>query len=194
MAGKKSSTATSAPVAPEVSTKAKTMKKEVTVVTDDVVNTTSVDETTTVVESEPDRYDVVLEELTNIVNKTKELINVVKTLKKENAKSQKQASKRSRKSAGDGTKRPASGITKPTKLSDALCDFLAIPRGSQMARTDVTKMINTYIRTNNLQDQTDRRTINPDGKLTAILSPIPAGKKLSFFNMQSFIKHQFVKA
>ena len=153
-----------------------------------------VDETAEVPVAEPDRYDFVLDELLNFVNKAKELVNIVKTLKKENAKSQKQAGKRQRKSAGDGTKRPASGITKPTKLSDELCEFLVLPQGTSMARTDVTKMINTYIRTNNLQDEKDRRTIIPDDKLSGILSTIPAGKKLSFFNMQSFIKHQFIKA
>lgn len=149
---------------------------------------------TTVVESEPDRYDIVLDKLQSFVNDAKELMAVVKTLKKDNAKALKASGRRQRKAPADGSKRPASGITKPTKLSEELCDFLGVPRGSTLARTEVTKIINTYIKTNKLQDESDRRTIHPDAKLKKILLPIPDGKKLSFFNMQSFIKHQFVKA
>ena len=144
--------------------------------------------------SEVDKYDVVIDKLQSFLNDCKDMIIVVKALKKENAKSQKQVGKRQRKTAVDGAKRPASGITKPTKLSDDLCDFLGVPKGTSLARTEVTKIINTYIKTNKLQDESDRRTIHPDAKLSKILLPIPDDKKLSFFNMQSFIKHQFIKA
>jgi len=143
--------------------------------------------------SDVDKYDSVIDKLQSFLNDCKELIVTVKNLKKENAKSQKQVGKRQRKTAVDGSKRPASGITKPTKLSDDLCDFLGVPKGTSLARTEVTKIINTYIKTNKLQDEQDRRTIHPDAKLSKILLPIPDDKKLSFFNMQSFIKHQFIK-
>ena len=186
MAPSKKSAAASTPSIDATTTTKEITAEPVTSVVDATVETT-------VVESEPDRYDLVIDELQNFVNKGKELINIVKTLKKENAKSLKQAGKK-RKTAVDGAKRPASGITKPTLLSDALCNFLSLPVGSSMARTNVTKSINTYIRENDLQDKEDRRTIIPDAKLNGILSDIPADKKLSFFNMQSFIKHQFVKA
>ncbi len=152
------------------------------------------DTVTTVVETEADKYDVVIDKLQTFVNEFKDLIAVVKVLKKENAKTQKLGNKRQRKVSTDSSKRPASGITKPTKLSDELCDFLGVAKGSSLARTEVTKIINTYIKNNKLQDETDRRTIHPDAKLKKILLPIPADKKLSFFNMQSYIKHQFIKA
>lgn len=148
----------------------------------------------TVVESEVDKYDVVVDKLSTMLNDIKEMISTVKTLKKEAAKAAKSGGKRQRKAPADGSKRPASGITKPTKLSDDLCDFLGVPKGSALARTEVTKIINTYIKTNKLQDENDKRTIHPDAKLKKILLPIPSDKKLSFFNMQSYIKHQFIKA
>lgn len=163
-------------------------KEEVVETTTPVVD----DSTTVVVESETDKYDVVIDKLQSFVNDAKELITIVKGLKKENAKSQKQSGKRQRKTA-DGAKRPASGITKPTRLSDDLCDFLGVPKGTSLARTEVTKIINTYIKTNKLQDEADKRIIHPDAKLKKILLPIPEDKNLSFFNMQSFLKPQFLK-
>jgi chromatin remodeling complex protein RSC6 len=190
MAPKKpSAAAATTPVAPPAPTKSVSKEPEIVPVTD-VANTVVSSETV-------DRYDIVLDKLQSIVNDSKEMISVVKALKKENAKAVKASTRRQRGRvvAADGTtKRPASGITKPTKLSDDLCDFLGIDRGSSLARTEVTKIINNYIRANKLQDESDKRTIHPDNKLKGILLPIPEGKKLSFFNMQSFIKHQFIKA
>ena len=61
---------------------------------------------------------------------------------------QKQSSKRKRK-AGN---RAPSGFVKPTKISDELASFLGKDKGSEMARTDVTREINTYIRAHKLQD------------------------------------------
>lgn len=148
----------------------------------------------TVVESDIDKYDVVVEKLNEMLGDIKEMISTVKVLKKEAVKAAKSGNKRQRKAPIDGAKRPASGITKPTKLSDDLCEFLGVPKGSALARTEVTKIINTYIKSNKLQDENDKRTIHPDAKLIKILLPIPSDKKLSFFNMQSYIKHQFIKA
>lgn len=187
MAPKKSATtnASATPAAPAQPTKQVSKEPEIVPDANTVVSSDNID-----------RYDSVIDKLQSIVNDAKEMISVVKALKKENAKAVKAGTRRQRgRSAVDGTtKRPASGITKPTKLSDDLCDFLGIARGSSLARTEVTKIINNYIRANKLQDESDKRTIHPDSKLKKILLPIPEGKKLSFFNMQSFIKHQFIKA
>lgn len=152
-----------------------------------VVENTTVE----IIETEADKYDVVIEKLQNMIIDAKDMLATVKTLKKEYAKAK--SSGRKRRVANDGSKRPASGITKPTELSNELCDFLGLPHGTQKARTDVTKMINSYIKNNKLQDEKDRRTIIPDKKLQGILLPVPSDKKLSFFNMQSFIRQHFKK-
>lgn len=147
-----------------------------------------------VVEDVPvDKFELVLAILNKTLTETKEAIALVKTLQKEN-KSIKKVSKRSKKEKGDETKstRPASGFAKPTKLSDALCTFLGVPTGTEMSRTDVTRVLNQYIKTNSLQDTKDKRTIVPDEKLKSILDSTDG--KLTYFTLQKHIKHHFVKA
>lgn len=102
---------------------------------------------------------------------------------------QKQSSKR-KKRAGN---RAPSGFVKPTKISDELAKFLEKPIGSEMARTEVTRDINTYIRTNNLQDKENGRKIIPDSKLSTLLK-ISKGEELTYFNLQRYMSPHFSKA
>ena len=103
--------------------------------------------------------------------------------------SQKQSIKRKRKSGN----RAPSGFVKPTLISDELAKFLEKPSGSEMARTEVTRDINKYIRTNNLQDKENGRKINPDKKLAALLK-LKATDELTYFNLQRFMSPHFAKA
>ena len=69
---------------------------------------------------------------------------------------QKANQKRKRKT---GNRQP-SGFVKPTLISDELATFLGKPSGSEMARTEVTREINAYIRSHKLQDSENGRKIN----------------------------------
>lgn len=102
---------------------------------------------------------------------------------------QKQSSKRKRK-AGN---RAPSGFVKPTRISDELAKFLEKPSGSEMARTEVTRDINKYIRTNQLQDKENGRKINPDAKLAALLK-LKKTDELTYFNLQRYMSPHFSKA
>lgn len=102
---------------------------------------------------------------------------------------QKQSSKRKRK-AGN---RAPSGFVKPTRISDELAKFLEKPSGSEMARTEVTRDINKYIRTHNLQDKENGRKINPDSKLATLLK-LKKTDELTYFNLQRFMSPHFAKA
>jgi upstream activation factor subunit UAF30 len=102
---------------------------------------------------------------------------------------QKQNSKRKRK-AGN---RAPSGFVKPTRISDELAKFLEKPAGTEMARTEVTRDINKYIRTNNLQDKENGRKINPDTKLAALLK-LKKNDELTYFNLQRYMSPHFAKA
>ena len=82
---------------------------------------------------------------------------------------------------------------KPTKISDELAKFLEKPVGSEMARTDVTREINTYIRAHKLQDKDNGRKINPDTKLATLLK-LKKTDELTYFNLQRYMSPHFYKS
>ena len=102
---------------------------------------------------------------------------------------QKSAAKKKRKS---GNRQP-SGFVKPTLISPALAAFLGKPEGTEMARTEVTREINGYIRAHKLQDKNNGRIIRPDAKLKGLLN-IGAGEELTYFNLQKYMSPHFAKA
>ena len=103
--------------------------------------------------------------------------------------SQKASQKRKRKT---GNRQP-SGFVKPTLISDQLAKFLGKAKGSELARTEVTREINAYIRANKLQDPTNGRKINPDSKLKTLLN-LTASDELTYFNLQKYMSPHFAKA
>ena len=99
---------------------------------------------------------------------------------------------KSKKRAKRGGNRSPSGFVKPTKISDELALFLAKPLGTEMARTEVTKEINHYIRANGLQDKDNGRKIIPDTKLSSLLK-IDKTQELTYFNLQRYMSPHFPK-
>ena len=114
-------------------------------------------------------------------------------LERQTARELKNAQKASQKNKRKVGNRAPSGFVKPTLISNELADFLGKPEGSEMARTDVTREINKYIRTNNLQDKENGRKINPDKKLTSLLK-LKKGDELTYFNLQRYMSPHFAKA
>jgi len=88
--------------------------------------------------------------------------------------------------------RAPSGFVKPTKITDELAEFLGKPVGVEMARTEVSKEINNYIKQHNLKDPENGRNINPDIKLKGLLK-LGKEDKLTYFNLQKYMKHHFLK-
>ena len=143
--------------------------------------------------------DVMAKQSTDFLTKLQQIGAMISTLKseyrvlekkwsKELKMAQKQSSKRKRK-AGN---RAPSGFVKPTGISDELAKFLEKPVGSEMARTEVTRDINKYIRTNGLQDKENGRKIIPDTKLAALLK-LSKTDELTYFNLQRYMSPHFAK-
>jgi len=116
-----------------------------------------------------------------------------RTLEKKWAREIKAALKLSSKRKRKAGNRAPSGFVKPTRISDELAKFLEKPAGTEMARTEVTRDVNKYIRTNNLQDKENGRKINPDSKLAALLK-LKKTDELTYFNLQKYMSHHFAKA
>ena len=130
-----------------------------------------------------------LNELSSMVTNVKnDLRKLEKHATRELKTSLKQNSKRKRK-AGN---RSPSGFVKPTLISSELAKFLGKEEGCEMARTEVTKELNSYIRANKLQDKQNGRKINADKKLSALLK-LNKNDELTYFNLQKYMSPHFAK-
>ena len=89
-------------------------------------------------------------------------------------------------------KKKPSGFAKPTKISNELCEFLEKPIGSEVARTEVTQYLISYIKENELQNNVNKQHITPDEKLQLLLDT-PKNEKITFFNIQSHMNKHFLK-
>jgi len=180
-----------APKAPKTpkAPKAETPKVEVVPV-QEVVAEEAVAEGETSLAEQSMEFIAKLQQLGVLISSLKaEYRTLEKKWSRELKSAQKQSSKRKRK-AGN---RAPSGFVKPTRISDELAKFLEKPAGSEMARTEVTRDINKYIRTHNLQDKENGRKINPDSKLAALLK-LKKTDELTYFNLQRFMSPHFAKA
>lgn len=105
---------------------------------------------------------------------------------------QKNSQKKKRSKAKSDITRSPSGFVKPTAISMELASFLGKTPGTEMARTEVTREINKYIREHNLQDKSNGRKINPDNKLRHLLK-LKTEDELTYFNLQRYMSPHFAK-
>jgi hypothetical protein len=137
-------------------------------------------------------YGTCLTDLSNMRHQMSLLITQVRALQKQAERDLKAVQKAGNKRKQRNASRAPSGFVKPTLISDQLAEFLSKPKGSLVARTEVTREINTYIRAHNLQDQANRRRIKPDVKLTKLLALTPTDE-LTYFNLQRYMSRHFQK-
>jgi chromatin remodeling complex protein RSC6 len=95
------------------------------------------------------------------------------------------------------TDRAPSGFAKPTKVTKELCEFMNRPEGTEIARTEVTKSLSQYIKTNNLQEkgENSKNRINPDAKLKSLLGiSNEETENLTYFTIQKYMNKHFIKS
>lgn len=116
----------------------------------------------------------------------------VNELKRQHARELRAANKANKRRKTNVNRAP-SGFVKPTLISNELAAFLGKPEGSVLARTEVTREVNAYIRTQKLQDKDNGRKILPDAKLLKLLK-LKKGEELTYFNLQKYMAAHFAKS
>ena len=117
-----------------------------------------------------------------------EVKRIEKTVKKELKQKQKKMKMNKKENKGKGQRLP-SGFAKPSTVTKELCDFMDKPEGTEIARTEVTKALFTYIKENNLIEQ--GKKIVPDEKLKRLLGIEDIGD-LTYFTIQKYMNKHFV--
>ena len=137
-----------------------------------------------------DQFEVIVDSLSHFriqVNTIqKKIIQLEKNVKKEMKVLKKVAAK----SKNKGNKKP-SGFANPTKVTKELCEFMNKQEGTQIARTEVTRALISYIKTNNLQNKANKKIILPDEKLKFLLG-ISQEQELTYFNLQKYMNKHFI--
>lgn len=136
-------------------------------------------------------FELIIKDLSNLKKNLNDIQNRIKTYEKNNAKEKRQLLKQVNKNKQKGNRRP-SGFAKPSKVTDELCEFMGKDKGSEIARTEVTKYLINYIKNNNLQYEGNHKIIIPDDNLKTLLS-IKDGTEVNYFNLQGLMNKHFVK-
>lgn len=139
----------------------------------------------------PSALEDVLSKVGSLATLLKETQTALRVLAKEYDRMKKLVEKTERKRAN--ARSNPNGFAKPSKITDELCDFLGVAKGTEMSRTDVTRKVNAYIKEHNLNKPENRRIILPDAKLRKILA-VKADEEVSYFSLQKYLSRCFVKA
>lgn len=140
-----------------------------------------------------EQFTTINDSLTLFKMQITNLQKVIKTVEKDVKKELKYI-KTEKKKETPKVKRAPSGFAKPTKVTKELCAFMNRPEGSEIARTEVTKALVNYIKTNNLIEQGDnsKNKIIPDETLKSLLG---IGEQelnqLTYFNIQKYMNKHF---
>jgi hypothetical protein len=81
------------------------------------------------------------------------------------------------------------GFNKPQDVSDKLRAFLKLGPDEKVSRSQVTKLINTYVTEKSLKAG---QVISLDATLKDLLNP-PEGTVITFLNIQKFINPHYIK-
>ena len=151
-----------------------------------LISTTDLEESNTEI-----LFNKLINQFQDIQLVMKTLHGNLKLLQKEVLKERKESKKKESKiKKKNDKKKSPSGFAKPTPISSDLSNFLGIPIGDQIARTDVTSKVIAYVKEHDLQNPEDKKQIVPDAKLNALLQ---AGDiKVTFFNLQTHLKKHFL--
>ena len=127
--------------------------------------------------------DSILSELTALRSEMKALAKIVRKV-------------RAHQEDPDGEKAKArsanNGFNRKQDVSPKLREFLSLPDGELISRSEVTKFITAYVTEQGLKHPDNGRVIIMDDKLTKLLEP-PADTQITFLNIQKFLSPHYIK-
>jgi hypothetical protein len=146
-------------------------------------------------------------EAVNVVSEFNSLVEQVNTLRStlstvfSSMKKLEKAIPRELKRAQKGRRRKASTeggadkpkkdtvFTKPTPISDALCTFLGVAKGTPLSRSEVTTRVCKYAKDHNLMN---KQVIKADAALRKLLA-LTEKDELKILNLQRYLKPHYIK-
>ena len=139
-----------------------------------------------------EQFNNIIETMTSLKSQISLIQTQTKVLEKSIKKQMTALKKEASKNKNKGNRKP-SGFAKPTKVTKELCEFMNKDEGSEIARTDVTCALISYIEQHNLQNGENKKVISPDEKLKSLLN-IKDDEVLTYFNLQKFMNKHFISA
>lgn len=138
-----------------------------------------------------EQFEEIVSGLGIVKNQIVNLQHSLKQFEKNVKKQMKGLKKEVNKNKNKGNRKP-SGFAKPSKVTKELCEFMNKSEGTEIARTEVTKALVSYIKENKLENESNSKIIKPDNKLKFLLG-IEEGEELTYFNIQKYMNKHFVK-
>ena len=137
-----------------------------------------------------EQFEGVIDSLSIFKVQITSLQQQIKVLEKNVKKQMKTLKKETTKNKNKGNRKP-SGFAKPSKVTNELCEFMNKTEGTEIARTEVTKALCSYIKDNKLENKENSKIISPDNKLKMLLG-IEDGQELTYFTIQKFMNKHFI--
>jgi len=139
-----------------------------------------------------EQFNTIIENLSLFKNHVSTIQQQVRQLEKNIKKQMKGLKKEAIKSKNKGNRQP-SGFAKPSKVTKELCDFMKKEEGTDIARTEVTRALVSYIKENKLENKENSKIIFPDEKLKTLLE-LDESQELTYFNIQKYMNKHFIKS
>lgn len=138
------------------------------------------------------QFNSMVEQVNTLRSTLSTIFSNMKKLEKQIPRELKKAQKgRRRKATEGGEDKPKKEtvFTKPTQISDALCKFLGVAKGTQLSRSEVTTKVCAYAKSKGLMD---KQVIKADAALRSLLS-LTEKDELKILNLQRYLKPHYIK-
>lgn len=140
------------------------------------------------------QFNQLVEQVNTLRSTLGSVFSNMKKLEKQIPRELKRASKgrRARKAAADAdpsSPKKETVFTKPTAISDALCTFLGVPKGTLLSRSEVTTRVCRYAKEKSLMV---KQVIKADAPLRKLLA-LTEADELKILNLQRYLKPHYLK-